>query len=137
LAGDKAFGLGDFMSMKDIFDSAEKAGKAERVTALRVALKEGDSIVGLYLGRDLVTGKKKGMSDSYSYRFETDDGPITVFLSSAYDKQHGDSMIEGDLYKITYKEKIKISEGRTYKVFDVKRVPQPAAEPESEGPKEE
>jgi hypothetical protein len=120
------------MDYEQQFLDAEKEGKTERITALRFVFKEGDVLVGMYLGRDLITGKKKGMSDSYSYRFDAKDGPVTCFISSAFDKAHGESMIEGAIYKITYKGKQQISGSRTFKIFDVRRAPGPLEPPEAD-----
>ena len=111
------------MSYKEDFDKAAKAGKTDRVTTQRRVLKPGDSIIGAYQGRDLIPSRKKGMKESWSYRFDTDDGPQSVFLSSAFDDRHGEGMVVGDLYSITYKEKINIAEGHTFKVFEVLHAP--------------
>lgn len=108
------------MGYKDLFDVADKDGKTERITTERIVLEEGKPFYGRYQGRDLVTGKKKGMSDSYSYRFDTDTGPVSTFMSSAFDKQHGEGMVVGSVYRIEYKGKQSISEGRTFKIYDVR-----------------
>ena len=120
------------MDYEKQFEDAEKEGKAERVTAMRFVFKENEPLVGMYLGRDLIAAQKKGMADSYSYRFDTKDGPVTCFISSAYDKAHGEAMIEGAIYKITFKGKQKISGDRTFKIFDVRRAPGPLEPPEAE-----
>jgi hypothetical protein len=120
------------MGYQDDFDAADKAGKTERITTERMVLEERKPFYGRYLGRDLVTGKKKGMSDSYSYRFDTDTGPVSMFLSSAFDKSHGGDMIEGAVYRIEYKGKQTISEGRTFKIYDVRRLHVEADEADAE-----
>jgi hypothetical protein len=110
------------MTMQEQFESAQKEGKAERITASRVVLKEKDVVFGRYLGRDLIESKDKKMKSSYSYRFEGDTGPFTMFMSSAFDDKHGESMQEGALYRVEYKGKLNISGGHTFKDFDVRKV---------------
>ena len=118
------------MDYEKQFTEAEALGVVERVTAARFVFKENEPLVGMYLGRDLIVAQKKGMADSYSYRFDTRDGPVTCFISSAYDKAHGEAMIEGAIYKITFKGKQKISGDRTFKIFDVRRCAGPMEPPE-------
>ena len=110
------------MNYQEALEAAKKAGKLIRLSSNRLDMKEGDTIVGKYLSRDLVPSKKKGYEDSYLYHFDLDNGPADVFLSGHFDRTVGADLHEGCIYSIFYEGKTDIGENQTFKKYTVEEI---------------
>lgn len=110
------------MSYADALANAREKGRTKRLTSVPFKWEEGKSLVGRYLGLEVIKSSKKDMPDFNQYKWDTDDGPVTCIMSGAFDAKVDQLLDEGGIYSVTYKGKIQISKGHTFKVFDVELV---------------
>jgi len=108
------------MSLREHAAAAEKAGTVNRVTTERWKWVPDKELLGIFTGRESVKSTKKDMPDFYTYDFETDDGPVNVLFSTAFDKDAGARLVERELYSVLYKGKIDLPKNRTMHVYVVK-----------------
>jgi len=121
------------MSLQDQKAAAIAAGKAERLTTTRWKWVEGAELLGVYAGRALVKSTKKDMPDFFTYDFVTDDGPVNVLFSGAFDKGPGAELQGRHLIGVKYMGKIDLPKNRTmhaYEATDYGIVVEAEAEPE-------
>lgn len=109
------------MGYQEQYDQAKAAGELHQMEPSMLKFEEGMLIIGEFVERTLVESKDKKMENSYRYLFESDDGPISFFVSGAFDKRQGTQLEVGVVYAIEYKEKRDIGGGRTFK--DIRTYP--------------
>lgn len=100
------------MSYKDCVKAAFEAGKVDRVSTEQYVWKEGDQLIGEYLGCEMQKSTTKKMPDYYLYDWDTDDGPVRVLMSGYFDRSVRAKLVVGQLYMIEYKGKRDIKGGK-------------------------
>lgn len=115
------------MTMEEQAKQAMVDGTAERITPVRWTWEEGASMIGRYVSRELQKGTEKKRPDYYTYDFLCDEGPVTVIMSGAFDKNLGAELETDALYVIVFDGMKKISKGRQFKDFRVLRIPDESA----------
>jgi len=110
------------MNYMEALQKAKSAGMTNRLSSNRMDLKEGDEIVGKYLGRTLIKSTNKGYPDSYRYAFDLDEGPADIFFSNSFDKTVGADMKEDCIYFVRYDEKVALADNKTFKKYTVEEI---------------
>jgi hypothetical protein len=110
------------MSYKEQFEAARKAGNVEGLMAATYKWIEGDTLIGRYLGRTFIESSREGMPGFFRYTFETDEGTVECVMSGSFDEKAESLLDVGKVYAVTYKGKIDISGGHTFKSFSVSRI---------------
>ena len=106
------------MSFQNQFESERATGQTKRLIAKKIDWLDGLTVVGQYVGRDVIKAKKRKQKDFNVYRMMTDDGMVSFTLGSAMDKQIGEGLIVGHLYAIQYTGKRDIGGGHQMNTFD-------------------
>jgi len=101
-------------SYKEMAQQAMESGTGKQITERQAKLAEGEELIGLYKGRDLVNSKDKKMPDFFRYHFETDDGPAAYLFSQSFDKTTGAQLREGKVYYIKLEGQRKLSGNRRF-----------------------
>lgn len=115
------------MTMAEMAKQAMVNGTAERITPIRWTWEEGASMIGRFMSRELQKSTEKKYPDYFTYVFLCDEGPVTVIMSNAFDKDLGAELEKDVLYVIIYDGMRKISRGRQFKDFRVLRIPDESA----------
>jgi len=110
------------MSYAKAFEEAKAKGRVNRLTSVPFRWEEGKSLIGKFVSKSVIKSTNKNLPDFNQYLWETDEGPVTCIMSSAFDAKADTLLAPGRVYCITYRGKIPISKGHTYKVFDVERL---------------
>ena len=108
---------------------AVKDGTVERLTTEMLKFEEGDVLIGKFISREKIASKKKKLPDFYRYYFDTDDGPINVLFSAAFDNDVGARLKGGSVYQFKHKGVVPISDGRRFKQIETLLI---AAPPDDE-----
>ena len=106
------------MSYAEQAAQAVKDGTVERLTTEMLKFEEGDTLIGKFLSREKVASKTKKLPDFFRYYFDTDDGPVNVLFSGAFDNDTGGKLKGGCLYQFTHKGVVPISGGRQFKQIE-------------------
>jgi len=106
------------MSYAEQAEKAIKAKSVERLTTEIYKFVEGNILIGKFISREIVKSKKKDLPDFFRYYFDTDDGPVSVLFSQAFDNDTGAKLKGGCVYQMTHKGVIDISGGRHFKQIE-------------------
>jgi len=123
------------MDYDKLYEEAKEKGNLRHLAPRQIKLKEGDVIVGKYLGRELFKSKESKMPDFYIYTFERTDETVRFPISGAFDKNLGARLMEGGIYALDYRGKLDIGKGKSFKEIDVIVISEPGEN--GEGEKEE
>lgn len=118
------------MSYAEQAEKAIKDGAVERLTTEIYKFVEGNVLIGKFLSREKVLSKDKKLPDFFRYHIDTDDGPVSVLFSGAFDNDTGAKLKGGAVYQFTHKGNMKISGGREFKQIETLMI---AAQPEHDG----
>ena len=106
------------MSYAEQAQKAVKDGTVERLTTEIYKFVEGNILIGKFEKREKVASKDKKLPDFCRYYFDTDDGPVSVLFSGAFDNDTGAKLRGGCVYQLTHKGLVKISGGREFKQIE-------------------
>ena len=106
------------MSYAEQAEKAIKAKSVERLTTEIYKFVEGNILIGKFEKREKVLSKDKKLPDFYRYYFDTDDGPVSVLFSGAFDNDTGAKLKGGCVYQLSHKGLVKISGGREFKQIE-------------------
>ena len=106
------------MSYAEQAQKAVKDGTVERLTTEIYKFVEGNILIGKFEKREKVLSKDKKLPDFYRYYFDTDEGPVSVLFSGAFDNDTGAKLKGGCVYQLTHKGLVKISGGREFKQIE-------------------
>ncbi len=118
------------MSYAEQAAQAVKDGTVERLTTEMLKFGEGDTLIGKFISREAVKSKKKRLPDFFRYYFDTDDGPVNVLFSGAFDRDTGAKLKGGNVYQFKHKGVIPISGGHQFKQIETLLIAEPS---ENEG----
>ena len=110
------------MNYSEQYAKAKETGQTKYVSARLHTWEIDKPLIGKYLESEEMKSTKKGLPDFKRYLFDTDEGHVVFLGSQAFDKSSGARLEQDHVYCITFRGKKKISEGRTYNVFDVEEV---------------
>ena len=125
------------MDYDKMYAEAKAKGTARHLGPRQIKLKEGEVIVGQFLGRDLIKSKKPKMPDFYVYSFERTEETVRFPVSGAFDKGDGARLKVGGVYALEYMGKLDIGQGRQMKEIDVIVIAEPGNDEEDEEEAEE
>lgn len=106
-------------SYRDMAKEAMEQGTGKQITERQCKLAEGDELVGLFKGRDLIKSKDKKMPDFFRYHFDTDDGPAAYLFSQSFDHTSGAQLREGKVYYVKLNGQRKLSGNRKFNDYTV------------------
>ena len=116
------------MKYTEEYEKAKKQKETKDLTPEYLTWdKKGDTIVGRYKGRSLVSGKLG--SEYHQYIFDTDAGLVKFHLGAASDADVGAALEKGFCYAVTYLGQIKLEGGRRVNKFSVEAFSVGAGEP--------
>jgi len=107
------------MSYADRAKKARESGSVKRISQDFRKLKEGETLLGKFLGRELIKSTKPKMPDFYRYHFDTDEGPIGTTFGQVFDAREGLALEPGALYEIESKGQRDIGAGKKVNVYVV------------------
>ena len=107
-------------------EMAERADREQSAVVLTPVFKTfgmvGDSILGRYMSAQEVKPSSGEGQPYRDYVFETDEGLVRFHLGAQTDKELSGAMFIGGVYRITYREEVKLAKGRRTKKYDVVQV---------------
>ena len=107
------------MTYRERAEAAKAAGTVKRISQDVRKLKDGESLIGLFQGREQIKSNKPKMPDFYRYHFDTDEGPIGTTFGQVFDGREGMALESGGLYEIACKGQREIGAGKKVNVFVV------------------
>ena len=110
------------MNYAERAERAKQAGTVKRISQDIRKLKDGDVILGKFLGREQVKSNKKGLPDFYRYHFDTDTGPIGTIFGQVFDGREGIALEPGALYEIESKGKRDLEGGKKVNICVVSMI---------------
>jgi hypothetical protein len=122
---------------EQMFEEAKKSGNLRHMRPQQIKLKEGDVIVGKFLGREAIKSKDTKMSDYYMYTFERTDQTVRFAVSGHYDTHDGAQLKVDGVYALEYRGKLDLDKGKTFKDVDTIIITEPKDETEDEEEDEE
>lgn len=109
------------MSYADRFQEAADKGSVEQsTTEIYQWVEEDQVLIGELVAMKPFTDGKFD-TDVLQYIFDTDSGRVSTVLGAATDKQLAGLVHPGDLFKITYRGKKHLEDGRQVNLFDIKK----------------
>ncbi len=120
------------MSYAEQAAQAVKDGRVERLTTEMLKFEEGDTLIGKFISRELIASKVKKLPDFYRYYFDTDDGPVNVLFSGAFDNDVGATLKGGSLYQFKHKGVVSISGARQFKQIETLLIAPPMEQEEED-----
>ncbi len=110
------------MRYNELYEKAQNEGQTKDLSAEYKEWKNaGDFIVGKFLGCNTVTSRL-GSGEYNQYLFETDDGLIKFAMGAVTDSEVAPLMEKGNIYRVEYQGKTKISGGRQVNRFKVGQI---------------
>jgi len=128
------------MDYDKMYEDVKKSGKERHMAPRQLKLKEGDVIVGKFIGRDLLKSKDSKMPDFYVYTFERTSETVRFPVSGAFDNSLGAQLKVDGIYALEYRGKLDIGKGKQMKEIDVIIISEPgddSVEDEEEHEEEE
>jgi len=113
------------MTYAEQAEKAEKAGEVVRLTSSFYKLVEGEVLIGKFISRTLINSKDKKLPDYYRYQIDTDEGPLDVLLSGAFDRDYGGSLKPGGVYRFTHKGKVPLKGGHSWSDIETAQIAPP------------
>lgn len=113
------------MTYAEQAEKAVKDGSVERLTTEILKFEDGDTLIGKFLSRESVASKRKKLPDFFRYNFDTDNGPVNVLFSGAFDNDVGGRLKIGGVYQFKHKGLVKISDGRQFKQIETLLIAEP------------
>lgn len=113
------------MDYDKMYEEQKKAGTLKHMRPRQIKLKEGQVIVGKFLGREQFKSKDAKMPDYFVYTFERMEDTVRFPISGNYDKTDGESLIVEGIYAIDYKGKVDIGKGKQFKEVDTIIISEP------------
>ena len=107
------------MTYRERAEKAKAAGTVKRISQDVRKLKDGESLIGLFQGREQIKSNKPDMPDFYRYHFDTDEGPVGTTFGQVFDGREGMALEPGALYEIVCKGQREIGSGKKVNVFVV------------------
>lgn len=116
------------MKYTDEYEKAKKQKETKDLTPEYLTWgKKGDTIVGCFKGRSLVSGKLS--SEYHQYIFDTDKGLVKFHMGAASDADVGAALEVGSCYAITFQGQLELEGGRRVNKFKVEAFSVGASEP--------
>ena len=106
------------MSYAEQAEKAVKDGTVQRLTTEMYKFGEGDVLIGRFESRELIKSKVKKLPDFFRYYLDTDDGPISVLFSGAFDRDTGAKLKGGCVYQFTHKGVVNIGGSKQFKQIE-------------------
>lgn len=97
----------------ELYARKKEAGELKRIAPKLLKFEEGVTIVGSYVGREVVPSKNENIPDSYRYIVDTDEGLVSFFTSNAFDKSQGALLKEGNVYAFENRGKVPWKENQS------------------------
>ena len=110
------------MTYAEQYAQAKESHGVKEISYMAKKLKEGDSVLGRYITRELIASKKDNMPDFYRYDFDTDEGVQGYLFAGSFDKTTGEMMEENHIYCVTFVGQRKLDKNRTVNVFEVEEI---------------
>ena len=122
-----------------MYADVKASGEVRHMRPRQIKFKEGDVIVGKFLGRELLKSKDPKMPDFYVYTFERTNETVRFPVSGVFDKSDGAALIENGVYALEYLGKLDLGKGKEMKEIDTIIISEPEDETEPGGglPEEE
>ena len=109
------------MSYADRYNEAADKGLVEQATTeIYQWIEEDQVLIGELVDMKPFTDGKFD-TDVLQYIFDTDSGRISTVLGAATDKQLAGKAKPGDLFKITFRGKKHLDDGRQVNLFDIRK----------------
>jgi len=106
------------MSYAEQAEKAIKGRTVERLTTEIYKFVEGNILIGKFESRELIKSKDKKLPDFYRYYFDTDEGPVSVLFSGAFDRDTGAKLKGGCVYQFTHKGILKLAGNKQFKQIE-------------------
>lgn len=113
------------MDYDKMYEDVKKSGKVRHMAPRQIKFKQGDVIVGKFLGRELLKSKDSKMPDFYVYTFERSEETVRFPISGAYDKSDGANLKEGGVYALEYLGMLDLGKGKQFKEVDTIIITEP------------
>lgn len=108
---------------KELYEQAKKDKSLKPVTASYLRWeKDGQEVIGQFISKSPVTSSL-GKGEYNQYLFKTDEGMVKFALGSSNDNEIGAIMKKGLLYRVIYKGKEDLQNGRRVNRFECEHIP--------------
>jgi hypothetical protein len=110
------------MGYKEQYEEAQKVGGVQGLTPEFMKFeKKGEVVLGKYITSSDVQGQI-GEGTYKQYLFDTDEGLVKFAMGAATDREVEPQLIAGDVYRVVFEGKEKITGGRQVNKFKVEHI---------------
>jgi len=120
-----------------MYEEVKKSGNVRHMRPRQIKFKEGDVIVGKFLGREELTSKDPKMPNFFVYTFERANETVRFPVSGVFDKNDGSNLKVGGVYALEYLGKLDLGKGKEMKEIDTIIISEPEDEEGEENGEEE